>query len=63
MRVPLRDDGADSNEHSLLASGHVREHCPIYAENRKNVRVKGSLNLFKRYFQRRPLQDIHQVKI
>ncbi len=47
MHVPLRDDGADSDEHSLLASGHVREHCTIYAEKRKNIRVKGSLDLFE----------------
>ena len=53
--MPLRDDGADGDEHPLLTSGHVREYCAIYAENRKNVCVKGSLDLFKWHFQRRPL--------
>ena len=45
--VQLCDDGANSDEHPLLASGHVREHCPIHPENRENVRVKGSLDLFE----------------
>lgn len=62
MRVPLRDDGADGDEHPLLTSGHVREYCAIYAENRKNVRVKGSLDLFKWHFQRRPLGNIQPSK-
>jgi hypothetical protein len=46
--VPLCDDGANGYEHPLLTSGHVREHCSIHPENRKNVRVKGSLYLFER---------------
>jgi len=42
--VLLRDDGANGDEHPLLASGHVGEHCSVYAENRKDVRVKGHLD-------------------
>jgi hypothetical protein len=47
MCILLRDDRANGDEHSLLASGHVREHCTIYAENRKYIRVKGGLDLFE----------------
>jgi hypothetical protein len=60
--VPLRDDGANGDEHPLLASGHVGEHCSVYAENRQDVRVKGHLDLFEWQFQRWPLRSIHQVK-
>ena len=56
--VPLCDDRADSNEHPLSVSGHVREYCPIHPENRENVRVEGSLDLFEGQFQRRPLRSI-----
>jgi hypothetical protein len=59
--VPLCDDRADSDEHPLPVSGHVWENCPIHPENRENVRVEGSLDLFEGQFQRRPLRSIQQV--
>ena len=47
MFIPLSDDRANSDKHSLPASSHVREYRTIYSENRKNVRVEGSLDLLK----------------
>ena len=59
VSVPLGNYGANSDEHPLFACDHMRKNGPIYSENRKDIRVKGSLYLIQWQFQRGPLEDIY----